>query len=331
MEKKSKLIPILIGIIVLLIIVIGVLILFFGDAIWNQERGKKEEETTTETKKEIDWKTEYYNKLKELENEKEEIAYAFIYVDDNDTPILVVGTTDDNDDTYLTYDFYMAYSKIEKIGSDNFNTKNQIDAITKKGKEYYLMSLKADAKGTNIESITINDIKIKKGKIVFEEKESLDIEGHEEDLSSIIKEKYGDFIELKEIEDYEYLDEVKKSNDSNIIEVNEVKEKKDVLNVIEYNKKYLADGTGDFDDGIYFIFYKDGTLEYSENMCEGFFHLKGTYKIEEERIIVNIPEALNGNGKWALKIISKDKLKFDESYKTFDYVCGFAKGFVLEK
>ena len=51
MEKKSKLIPILIGIIVLLVLAIGAIFIIFGDAIWNQASNKKEEDTATETKK----------------------------------------------------------------------------------------------------------------------------------------------------------------------------------------------------------------------------------------------------------------------------------------
>lgn len=318
MEKKNKIIIILSIIIAILLIALGVMFFIFKDQIFNDDNEEQKES------KSVDWKTEYYNKLKELEKDDEDIEYAFIYLEDKKVPILVVTT---NNYPKINYDFFTIDSKVKKIGEDSFNTENQIDVISKKDNNYYFTSIKANSDETDVESITVSDIKIKKDKIVFEKKETLDVDMYKNNFESSFEEKFGSVIKFKEISDYEYIDDVKKDKDSSSNIKEEVAK---VEPLIEYDKKYVADGTGDYDKGIYFIFYENGKLEYSENMCEGFYDLDGTYKIEGERIIVNIPESLNGDGDWALKIISKDKLKFDESYRTFDYVCGFANGFVLE-
>lgn len=315
MEKKNKIILILTIIIVILLIAIGIMFFIFKNYNFNENAEDVKENN-------IDWKTEYYNKLKDLEEDNEDIEYSFIYIENKKVPILVVKT---NNFPKTNYDFYTVDSKVKKIGKDSFDINNQIDIISSKDDNYYFTSIKATNDETDIGSIIVNDIKIKKDKIAFDKKETLDVDKYKDDFGSSFEKKYGSAIKFAEISDYEFINDVKKDKESTKKE--EVIKKE---SLIEYNKKYIADGTGEYDDGIYFIFYKNGKLEYSENMCEGYYHLDGTYKIDGERIIVNIPDALNGDGDWALKIIAKDKLKFDESYKKIDYVCGFAKGFVLE-
>lgn len=313
MEKKNKIIIILSVIIAILLIALGVMFFIFKDNIFN---GDNEE---TKENKNIDWKTEYYNKLKDLEKENKNIVYSFIYLENKEIPILLTSTTNDNEAYYY---FYTIDSKIKKIGEESFDLDNQVDYITKKDNNYYLTVFKKTAQKDDIETITVNNLRLKKNKIVLEINNTINVNAFKDNYNSTFLDKYGDIVEFNEISDYEYINDIKKENEPK-------PNKKE--SVIEYDKKYIADGTGDYDTGIYFIFYEDGKLEYSENMCEGFYHLNGTYTIEDERIIVNIPESLNGDGKWALKIISKDKLKFDESYKTFDFVCGFAKGFILKE
>lgn len=100
---------------------------------------------------------------------------------------------------------------------------------------------------------------------------------------------------------------------------------------LAYNKVYMAIYEEDyFNKGMYIIFYEDGRLKYNQNNCEGYELIDGTYRIEEDRVIVKIPYALTDEKEWAMKVVD-DTLMFDESYKKIEYFCGFSRNFQLSE
>lgn len=114
----------------------------------------------------------------------------------------------------------------------------------------------------------------------------------------------------------------------------QVEEHKTLDKDLVYDKKYVADESSErnaFSDEIYFIFYEDGTLVYSANVCYGYVEKIGTYTIYEKQgknyIEVNIED--NFVPKWVM-IIGKDTLTVDDVDEE-QIVCGFAYDFVLEK
>lgn len=100
---------------------------------------------------------------------------------------------------------------------------------------------------------------------------------------------------------------------------------------LTYNKVYTAIYEEDyFNKGMYIIFYEDGRLKYNQNNCEGYELIDGTYRIEEDRVIVKIPNALTDEKEWAMKSVD-DILILDETYKKIEYYCGFTRKFQLSE